>query len=346
MIAPRVLRGFADPLLDTPVLLALLFFWLLGWIAAAAGIFGLWLLLVVAPAFIRYQVMIVEARALDAETPLVTIELFNPADGLWRLFPLIPVGLVVVLFLGPAGRWPFAFETVLLLGAFLMPLSVALLAVTHSCLESLNPVAAARLLKRLGPAYLWVPLTVIAGVSVLRWLQSVGAADVFTVGFFLYWLTASSALTGRIVAAIGVRAEIDIDAPEEPSEAAVAALAARERQAVLNHAYGLISRGNRAGGFLHLAEYASRNDEPLSVEHWFLDAMFRWENRDAALFYAQGCLGRLLDAGHDVEAMKLIARCLREHPEFRPVAADRERARAVAERLGNADVAASVRRRK
>ncbi|MEX1266247.1 MAG: hypothetical protein WEA08_04940, partial [Woeseia sp.] len=59
---------------------------------------------------------------------------------------------------------------------------------------------------------------------------------------------------------------------------------------------------------------------------------------------AQIHIGHLLDRGYDVDAMKVIARCLREDAAFKPAEADRARVLAAAERLGNRDVIASVNR--
>ena len=71
--------------------------------------------------------------------------------------------------------------------------------------------------------------------------------------------------------------------------------------------------------------------------------MLDWEPNDAALFFAQSYLSRLLDERLHVDAVKLIARCRLENPAFKPLTSDRERALEVATALGHDDLAAYLR---
>ncbi len=111
-----------------------------------------------------------------------------------------------------------------------------------------------------------------------------------------------------------------------------------QRERVLNHAYGLISRGNNEGGFDYIGQYVITEPEPVVAETWFFHAMLRWGLGDAPLFYGQRLLTDLLDAGQETAAMKVCLRCLQENPYFRPRDADIARLHDVAERLGNEDV--------
>lgn len=113
----------------------------------------------------------------------------------------------------------------------------------------------------------------------------------------------------------------------------------KKREHALNHAYALISRGNRRGGFAHLDSYAATEPERVAAELWFFNAMLRWDLGDAPLFYAQELLGDLLDAHEDTAAMKVCLRCLQENPAFRPKLDDVPRLRAAALKLGNLEVA-------
>lgn len=110
------------------------------------------------------------------------------------------------------------------------------------------------------------------------------------------------------------------------------------RENALNHAYGIISRGNRAGGFAVLDNYAATESERVNAEIWFFHAMLRWNLGDVPLFYAQRLLSDLLDAGFDTAAMKICLRCLQQNPAFRPNLDDVPRLRAVALKLGNHEV--------
>lgn len=113
----------------------------------------------------------------------------------------------------------------------------------------------------------------------------------------------------------------------------------KQREHALNHAYGIISRGNRAGGFAVLDNYAATESQRVAVEVWFFQAMLEWNLGDVPLYYAQRLLGDLLDAGEETAAMKICLRCLQQNPAFRPDLDDVPRLREVAMRLGNHDVA-------
>lgn len=358
-MTPAALLGqLAMPVTRLPVLLALLLFWLLAAIAllfiavfarVSLILAALGVLLVIglfAPALIRYLLRLLEATAMRQPSPVFEAALLLPGDGLWRLAPVVPVAVLLSLHFYLAEHWAMAAVLLpVLLAALLMPLSLAQLAVTHSAWQSLNPAAMYRLARRLGVRYLPLPFFVAAGLGVLFWLMHVNVMPLLQAGAWLYYLAAVSTVTGGVLAShVDIGAETDLPPPVHASPASVAAAGTRRRQQALNHAYELASRGNRNGSFDYLKKFADTDDDPLAAEHWFLNAMLRWESRNAALHYAQIHIGHLLDAGYDVDAMKVIARCLREDAAFKPAVADRERVLATAERLGNRDVIASVNR--
>lgn len=358
MTLAAMLRQLAMPVARMPVLLTLLFFWMLAAMAlffvavfarvspilAAMG--ALVMIGLFGPALIRYLLRLLEATAMHQPSPVFEAALLYPGDALWRLAPVVPVALLLSLHFFLAKHWPPASGTLpLLLAALFMPLSLAQLAVTHSPWQSMNPAAIYRLVRRLGVRYVPLPLFATAGLSVLFWLIDTNVMPLLQVAVWLYFLAALSTLTGGVLAStVDIGAETDLPPPVPASPAMIAAAGTRRRQQALNHAYALASRGNRAGCMDYLGKFVEADDDPLAAEHWFVNAMLRWESRDAALHYAQICIGHLLDAGCDIDAMKLIARCLREDATFKPAAADRARVLAAAERLGNMDVIVSVNR--
>lgn len=117
----------------------------------------------------------------------------------------------------------------------------------------------------------------------------------------------------------------------------------KQRRNVLNHAYGLVSRGNRAGGLQHI--YGALQDDPdaLSAWSWYLEQMFRWENCAAALQFAQQYLSRLLHDDAYVDAVKLMMRCRLVDESFRPLPEDRSLALTAAEQCHNDDLLTSLR---
>ncbi len=83
----------------------------------------------------------------------------------------------------------------------------------------------------------------------------------------------------------------------------------KERQSILNHAYGFISRGNRAAGVRHIEEYLGSETWDAATGIWFFDAMTGWEHPDAALAFGRDLIGRLLLGGFEGEARKVLLQC-------------------------------------
>lgn len=116
----------------------------------------------------------------------------------------------------------------------------------------------------------------------------------------------------------------------------------KERTAVMNHAYGFISRDNRAGGFKHIRDWIERDPDPDDAWSWFFDQMMLWEVKDPAQLFAQEYLTRLLHDGDCHKAVKVIARCRHVNESFLPLVDDRELAREAAEACGNEELASTL----
>ena len=74
--------------------------------------------------------------------------------------------------------------------------------------------------------------------------------------------------------------------------------------------------------------------------------MLRWEDPYPGLLLAQQYLGRLLEAGDQVGAVKLMLRCRLMDETFRPLGADLPKAIAAAEACGNAELAVALSRKR
>lgn len=135
-----------------------------------------------------------------------------------------------------------------------------------------------------------------------------------------------------------------IAAPLEKSPDGVAEELERDRERVLNHAYGFISRDNRAGGFDHIFDWIARDPQPADAWQWFLDRMLGWEHQQTALFFAQHYLHHLLQQGDQLRSVKVMLRCRLVDGQFRPMPDDRAAAVAAAEAMSNADLAADLQR--
>lgn len=339
-MTPRELaREIAYPVTDLTVLVGIAGFALLSALAGAAGMLGIWLGILLLPALFRYLLAILEARAQGRAAPVAGIEMFNIADNFWTLTPLIIYAVSIWGGLLLAERGWIAAARLAGVGLFVvLPASLAVLAITRSPLESLNPVAWWRMLRACGRDYAFAA----AAPPLAAWLVSAlplqGMPSVVSNLFACYPLFLLCTLTGAILHEKGVRFQLEIPDPVEPGEAAAIAGMDADRRRVLNHAYGFVSRGNLDGGLAHVRSAIREDPDRGNAWRWYFERMLEWESKAGALFFAQSCLGWLLAEGRDLEALKLLTRCFLEDPAFRPLAADREIAAATARRFHRDDL--------
>lgn len=344
MKAIDLARTLIWPATDLSVLLTYLTYLVLLSAAAAVGIFGLFLIALLLPGLCRYLLMLLEARALGRNPVPPDIDMFLWFGHGWALFPLAWLFvLVYVTYL--AGSIFAAGPALLMVAAVLAPFpaSMAVLAISHSPTESLRPRAVFGVIRRAGPEY-WIAVAVAIGTVLVLWRMSAGSLHVLlqnAIGFYLVFVL--FALTGTIVRPLQLDREIDIPDPLQADADELEMVRLKERAAVLGHAYGFISRGNRAGGFRHIEEHIRLESDPKSAWAWFFEKMLGWEKKDHALFFAQRYLGYLLEDGDDTTAVKLMLCCRLENEAFRPLPEDRERATAAARRCGSEELAEDLR---
>lgn len=337
-MSPRdFLRELAYPAGSAGTLITLATFVLLILLAMQAGILGIWLAIVVVPACLRYLTMIAAARARDREASPPGIEYFTLVGNTWTLFPVVPAVLLALLVaeamqaLGGA-----AAVVVALLGGMLLPAVIGVLVITHSPLRSVDPRAIGNFIRGSGASYAYAVLAAVLIVAVPTllhflptWVRSL---------IEVYLLAAFFGVVGAVTRGAGLMDDVelpDVTVPD-PEETLAAQLSDRKR--VLNHAYGLMSRGNRDGGLEHI--YASLRDDPDpdAAWRWYLEQMLRWEDPYPGLLLAQQYLGRLLGHRDQVAAVKLMLRCRHIDKRFRPLGADLPHAIAAARACDNPEL--------
>lgn len=343
MTPTDVVRAVFYPLTEISVLIPLVVFWLLVSLASWAGVFGLFLMVLLIPAVFRFQMIVLEARARGVTPATPDIAFFNWFGNAWTLFPVVPVLFLTWIIVVTGQKFGTAWVIVpVIIASVFFPASIAVLAITHSPLQSLNPLALARLWKKCRGTFWMATLFLI----VVAWL-SVEARTLPVMWEVLALLLLSFAffsLVGSLIETYGLVEDIDIPAPIEKDAAEIAADLERARTKVLNHAYGFISRDNRAGGFKHVLECISNDPDPVGAWAWFLDRMLRWENQVPALFFAQHYLHDQLRHGEQVPAVKLIMRCRLIDEQFRPLPEDVVAAAAACDACANEELAAILRR--
>ncbi len=338
-----VLRAVVYPVTESSVLIPLVVFWLLVSMALWGGLLGLvFLFLIVIPAVIRFQMIVLEARARSATPATPDIGFFNWFGNAWTLFPFVTLSALTlaVVALGQEFGAGWAILPLLFAAAF-FPASIAVLAITHSPLQSLNFVALGRLWKTCRSTFWVAPLFLI----IASWL----ALEIAPLGFAWASLAclllsfAFFSLVGSLIEPYGLIEDIDIPAPLEQDADLQAAGLERARTNVLNHAYGFISRGNREGGFRHLFEWIENDPDPVGAWDWFFTQMLRWETQRPALFFAQHHIHDHLRHGEQVPAVKLIMRCRLIDDRFRPFHDDIAAAIAACDACNNRGLAAILR---
>jgi len=219
---------------------------------------------------------------------------------------------------------------------------MAVLVITQSPAQSLNPAALMTLVRECGASYWYAPATLVliflvqALLSGLpNWLQSFAQ---------LYLVLAFYGVTGAVTRHKKLIDAVYIADPLEPAVEQSLSGLARERTSVLNHAYGFVSRGNRAGGLEHIYTWLQEDPDPDDAWPWFFEQMLKWEQSEHALFFAQRFLSRLLAVNEPVKATKLMLRCRLANPEFRPAREDLPAAIVAAERCGNAELTDALKR--
>jgi hypothetical protein len=345
-MTPReFLQELAYPAGSASTVIALTTFVLLFALAEWAGMLGLWLMVVTVPAFLRYLTLIAEARAEGRDAAPPGIDYFSLAGNLWTLFPVIPVLLMAGLVGATGSAFGGAAATILWAGfALVFPALIGVLVITHSPLQSVDPRAMVHFIRGCGGGYWYAPAAAMMFVLVPMALEFLPRTIVSLVEVYL--LVGFFAVTGAITRGTGLFSEIDLPESAGPDEEGVTAGLARRRTAALNHAYGFVSRGNRDGGLEHIYQWLGGDPDPDAAWPWFLQQMLQWEDRFPGLLFAQQYLGRLLETGDQVAAVKLMLRCRLVDEAFRPLSADLPRAIAAAEACNNRELAAALSRRR
>lgn len=332
-------REIAYPATNAAVLTALVVFFAVLKFALFAGFFGLALALATFPALVRFLMLLLDARAKGKHPEPPGIELFSWIGSAWNLFPVIHLSIFVYATYLLGSRFGIAgLLAIDLLLAILIPASLAVLAITRSPLQSLLPHAVAGLIRRCGQSYWVAPVYLLAATAFVAWLKLLSLPDFVLEFLSLYLLFALFALIGGVIRPFRLHREVEIPVPLEPDDEQIDGLRTRARTDALNHAYGFISRGNRAGGLEYIYSWLAEDPDPATAWPWFLQQMLRWEDNAAALLLAQRYLSQLLLDEEDVAAVKVMMRCRLVNETFRPLPDDAALALAAAERCHNTDL--------
>jgi len=295
------------------------------------------------PPLFRYQSMLLESGAKGEAPGAFDAEFFDWIGTMWTLFPL-PLAIAFVMggvyageAWGDVGTW-----SVIALGAVVYPASMALLAISHSPLEALNPLAIVRLYRGALSTFWIAPLFLLAAIWVSIQAEALPTLGAVFIQLFLFFSFA--ALTGALIQPFGLISDLHIPDAIERDEQTIAGDIEMSRTFALSHAYGFISRDNRAGGFNHIMDAIKSDPDAAGAWGWYFNRMLGWENKQHALFFGQHHVADMLDHGEDIPALKAIMRCRLIDETFKPFPEDIPRAINAAERSGNIELAAVLKR--
>ncbi|MGI9272826.1 MAG: hypothetical protein ACR2QT_13700 [Woeseiaceae bacterium] len=341
-------REVALPLTTPSVLFSLILFFFFFKVASIGFMFGLVIGLVLAsqivafvlPALLRTLLQVLDARSKGKEPDPPVIEFLSWVGNMWALIPIVHIAFFVYAFymidklFGDTSAYTLAAAY-----ALFLPASLIVLVLTHSVVESFRPVAILALVRRCGVNYLIAPLFLIASAWSVYWLFLNTDLRLLTefAGFYLTF--ASFALFGGLVRPLKLHRELDIPEATSVVEDELHEQQSLVRTAALNHAYGLISRGNRDSGLEYLYEELARDEDSASAWFWYFDHMMRWERNDSGLAFAQQYLHQLLREGENVAAVKIMLRCRLVNTAFKPLAEDMPMAIYAAEQCHNEELA-------
>lgn len=342
MRASDISRAALVPATNLGVLFTLIMFWLMLSLAAAAGLFGIWLAIVIFPALFRYLNSIVEEIARGREPKPPGTEFFRWIGETWSLFPLL-----IVLALGLASQLLHehagvaAMSVLLVVAGALYPAILGVLAITHSPLQSVSPNALINFVRGIGATYLIAPIFLLLIVFLSSVTRSVPYVSLLIQLFLIFSL---HAVIGKLIEPRQMFEDVYIPDGLEPSEDELAADLERSRTDVLTDAYALVSRGNRPGGFKLVTDWIAQDPDTVQAWAWFFERMLQWEEKQPALFFAQHYIHDMLQYDETVPALKAIMRCRLIDDSFKPLREDIPRAIEAATSGGNIELATVLKR--
>jgi hypothetical protein len=287
----------------------------------------------------RFHSYVVESYANGKSPEAFDAEFFNWIGSLWSMLPLLLAILVGLASFHATAAWGVAGTwLVIVAAAAIVPASLAVLAITHSVLHALNPVALFSIYRRAGALFLVAPAYALL-VSIV-WLKLPPMPISLGVALGLFAMFSLASLTGSLIAPIKLVEDVYIPDAVEPSDQKIAADLDKHRGLVLAHAYGFISRDNREGGFQHLFREIEQDPDPAAAWKWYFDKMLGWEQQQHALFFAQHHIHDMLAHGERIPALKVIMRCRLIDEHFKPAPDDIPAAIQAAESSGNIELAA------
>lgn len=283
---------------------------LLEYLAMNAGLFGIWLGLLLLISLGRYCYTVLRATAQGRQNlPAVSIESFNPIGDIAILSHLLlfPGLIIATAYAQPTGI------IVVVPVALVFPASAALMGLSGNIAQSLNPKNLLTIAKAIGSDYLVLVCTyvgIFAGVSVLLTFvvpQFAIATAIFTFALETWALLASFALIGTVIR--NHRHDFEIPGELIPREEKQIAQRLEGWRADLDRAYASMRSGLIESGYNTLHKLVEENKDSLEINHWLVENLFDWEEKKYAVEVAEKLIPRLIATDMHTDAIGLYRRC-------------------------------------
>jgi hypothetical protein len=304
--------------IDPTILVSAAVYGLLSLVVSQAGLFGIWLGVLLFFSIWRYCYTLLRVVAQGHKRiPAPDIESFNPV-GEWGVFGhmvLYPGLFVASLLYPPTGM------IVAVLVAIAFPASAALMGITSNLPHSLSPAAMAEIAKTLGTDYLALVLSYVAVLAgsfiVISLLFSFAGLVALLLSFVVeYWgMFSAFALVGAALRAH--RHDFEIPGELVPREEEALMHQHEEWKKSLDIAYASFRSGLNVAGYNTLRKLVDENGDSLEINHWLVENMFEWHDKKYALEVVAKLMPRLLAANDSAAGLELYQRCRRRAPNFR-----------------------------
>ncbi len=292
-------------------------------LAAAAGIAGLLLRVLVTLSLLRYSYAVLRHVASGWQKfPPPDIESTNPFDTFTVVLHSVLFGallyfLATTPFVDLWLRWPL-----LLVVLVVFPASAAIMAMTRNAAAALNPAGIASVIRDLGADYgklLGVSLLLGALLAVGGVLTSLS----WFLGVFDDMLAAWTMLALFLAIGATLRARRDdFDLLEAVDDAEQRETKQRhsEWQKTLDRAYGSVRSGLTAQGYRTVKELIEDQGDSLEIYQWAFNGMLAWDEPEHAVLLGERFAARLWQAGRKIDALELAQHCRKLSPKFAPPA--------------------------
>lgn len=337
----RTSHGISWSIVGEPtILISAAVYALLAALSSLAGLFGIWLGVLLSFSVWRYCYAVLRAAAQGRKRiPAPDAESFNIV-GEWGVFwHLI---LFPGLFIAGMMYMPIGFFVAVVV-AIAFPASAALMGITSNLTHSVHPPAMLEVVRILGADYFALVLgyvAVLSGAFVILGLISSASGVVplfLSFGIEFWALLASFALIGSALRAH--RLEFEIPSEVVPREEEEISRRHEAWHKDLDIAYAAFRSGLDRSGYKTLHDLVDANGDSIEINHWLVENMLDWQEKRYALEVAVRLIPRLVSRGENADALELYTRCRRRDGDFRVAAPEAAALADYARSVGHAGLA-------